>query len=351
MRIIFAGTPEFAVPSLRALAAPGSGHDVLGVITREDAPLGRKRVLTPSPVARAAEELGIPSHKANRLDDAATEWARAKDPELGVIVAYGGLVREPLLSLPERGWINLHFSELPRWRGAAPVQRALEAGEQRLGVTAFRLVEALDAGDVLARDSREFPFGTPAGEALATLADFGTGALLRAVDALAADPDAGDPQIGEATYAHKLTREDGRLDLSRPAAEVLARWAGATPEPGAYALVGGREDQPLKLHAVRPPGRSGSAGGSSPSDAARAINTGSGGQHAPFSSARSEIDRANRGAERGAGSPGEVELVGGRAILHLEDGDLELVRVQPAGKAPMDGAAWLRGRGGSAVLT
>lgn len=308
MRIVFAGTPEFAVPSLAALLA--AGHEIAGVITREDAPLGRKRVLTPSPVAQAAETAGLPVLKANRLGDEAAEWVAGLDADLGVIVAYGGLVREPLLSLPDRGWINLHFSELPRWRGAAPVQRALEAGEQRLGVTVFRLVEALDAGDVLTRDALEFPAGTTAGHALTELASFGTAALLDAVAVLAADPGAGEPQAGDATYARKLSREDGRVDLSRPAAEVLAKWAGVTPEPGAFATV---EGQPLKLHEVAP------------------------------------VDRTPGSPDGPA--PGTARIEGGRAVLRLGDGALELIRVQPAGKPAMDGAAWLRGRGGSAVLS
>ncbi|MBL3687214.1 methionyl-tRNA formyltransferase [Leucobacter zeae] len=314
MRIVFAGTPEFAVPSLHALAA--AGHDVLGAITREDAPLGRKRVLTPSPVARAAEELGVPVLKANRLGDEATEWVRGLGAELGVIVAYGGLVREPLLSLPDHGWINLHFSELPRWRGAAPVQRALQAGEQRLGVTVFRLVEALDAGDVLARDAFEFAPGTSAGAALTALAADGTSALLEAVSALRADPAAGAPQVGEASYAHKLTREDGRVDLGAGAAEVLSQWAGVTPEPGAYAL---HDGAPLKLRELRP------VGGAPDRGTGAAVAT-------------------------EARAPGTVRLDGGSAILSLSEGELVLARVQPAGKAEMDGAAWLRGRGGEAVL-
>ena len=305
MRILFAGTPEFAVPSLRAVVS--AGHEVVGVITREDAPLGRKRVLTPSPVALAAGELGLPALKANRLGAEATEWAASLEADLGVIVAYGGLVREPLLSLPAQGWINLHFSELPRWRGAAPVQRALEAGEQRLGVTVFRLVEALDAGDVLTRDAREFPAGTSAGAALTDLAEFGTGALVAAIAGLADGTLSGEPQQGEPNYAHKLDREDGRLDLARPTRDVLAKWAGMTPEPGAFAHY---DEQPLKLHEVR----------------------------------RSADDLA---APEAIGS---VHLIDGRAILRLADGSLELVRVQPAGKAAMDGAAWLRGRGGSAVI-
>ncbi|WP_449277200.1 methionyl-tRNA formyltransferase [Leucobacter sp. GX24907] len=308
MRIVFAGTPEFAVPSLQSLVE--AGHQVAGVITREDAPLGRKRVLTPSPVAIAAEELGIPVFKANRLDASAVGWASELGAELGVIVAYGGLVREPLLSLPALGWINLHFSELPRWRGAAPVQRALEAGEQRLGVTVFRLVEALDAGDVLTRDERDFAPGTSAGSALTALADSGTEALLAAVDRLAADPDAGSPQLGEASYAHKLTREDGRLELQAPVQRVLAQWAGVTPEPGAFAML---DDQPIKILELR----------------------------------ISECSNDRPGLDTVVGS---VLLQAKRAVLQLIDGELELVRVQPAGKAAMDGAAWLHGRGGEAVL-
>lgn len=317
MRIVFAGTPEFAVPSLHALARAGDSGDgnptleIAGVITREDAPIGRKRVLTPSPVAQAADGLGLPVYKANRLDEAATHWGKELGADLGVIVAYGGLVREPLLSLPRLGWINLHFSDLPAWRGAAPVQRALMEGEQRLGVTVFRLVEALDAGAVLTRDEREFEPGTSAGVALTELAQFGTDALLRAISVLNADASAGEQQTGEETYAHKLNREDGKLDLSRSSRSVLAHWAGVTPEPGAFVLFDG---QPLKLHELRAVGES-------------------------------EI---LEGEDRNACM---VRLVSGRAILDLADGALELVRVQPAGKPAMAGADWLRGRGGEAVLS
>ena len=310
MRIVFAGTPEFAVPSLRALHA--AGHEIVGVITREDAPVGRKRILTPSPVAVAARELGLPTLTANRLADDATAWTAERGADLGVIVAYGGLVREPLLSLPPHGWINLHFSDLPRWRGAAPVQRALQAGEQDLGVTVFRLVEALDAGDVLTRDTFHVAPGTSAGDALTALASDGTDALLRAVSGLADGSLVGEPQRGTASYAHKLSRDDGRLDLTGSAASVLAHWAGVTPEPGAFVLV---EEQPLKLSTVR---------------------------------ARDDgADPATADTPRPA--PGTITLRDGVALLQLGDGALELARVQPAGKAVMDGAAWLRGRGGEAV--
>ena len=165
MRLVFAGTPEAAVPTLRRLAGE---HEVVAVVTRPDAPLGRKRVLTPSPVAAAAEELGLPVIRAARLDDEATARIAGLAPELGVIVAYGGLVREPLLSTPTAGWINLHFSILPRWRGAAPVQRALIAGDPELGASVFQLVPALDAGDIFAARTFPVPPDATADEALAS---------------------------------------------------------------------------------------------------------------------------------------------------------------------------------------
>jgi folate-dependent phosphoribosylglycinamide formyltransferase PurN len=155
MKIVFAGTPAVAVPTLEALVA--SGHEVVAVITRADAPVGRKRVLTPSPVAAAAERAGLTVIKANRLDDDVTAAIRSVEPDLGVIVAYGGLVKRALLDTPTHGWINLHFSLLPRWRGAAPVQHSLIAGDEETGVSIFQLVPELDAGDIFLRRALPAP--------------------------------------------------------------------------------------------------------------------------------------------------------------------------------------------------
>lgn len=300
MRIVFAGTPEVAVPSLEALVA--AGHEVLAVVTRTDAPVGRKRVLTPSPVAQAAEGLGLPTIKANRLDDAVTEQIQALAPELGVVVAYGGLIREPLLSLPEHGWINLHFSELPRWRGAAPVQRALMAGETRLGLAVFRLVAALDAGAILTEDAVDVPAGTTADAALAELAVAGTPALLAAVDGLADGSLTAREQSGAESYAHKLDREDGRLNPLQPAAAVLAHWAGVTSEPGAFLELDG---QPVKVLVLGP-----------------------------------AIDAED------PPPAGVARLSGGTVLLGTGAGALTLLRVQPAGKPAMNAADWIRSRGG-----
>jgi len=296
MRLVFAGTPAAAVPSLRRLAA--SGHEIVTVVTRRDAPLGRKRVLTPSPVAQAAEDLGLPVLRTDRLDDAATAALAALEPDLGVIVAYGGLVREPLLSAPAHGWINLHFSLLPRWRGAAPVQHALIAGDAETGAAVFRLVPGLDEGDVYDELRMPMPATATAGELLDTLSADGAELLERVVDAIAAGTAVAVPQVGEPTYAHKLTAEDGRIRWDEPAAAVLGRIRGTTPEPGAHTTLDGAR---VKVLAAR----------------------------------------ATDGADRLA--PGAVRLVGKDVHVGTADEPIVLERVQPAGKQAMDAAAWARG--------
>lgn len=296
LRIVFAGTPAAAVPSLRALAA--SDHEIVAVVTREDAPLGRKRVLTPTPVAQVADELGIPVLKANRIAPLEARLAALR-PDLGVIVAYGGLIREPVLSTPRLGWINLHFSLLPRWRGAAPVQRALIAGDRETGAAVFRLVPELDAGPVFGAVVHPVGRNETAGHLLEVLAESGAALLTEVVDALAAGTAIATPQVGEVTLAPKLELQDGRLDWSRPAAELDARIRGTTPEPGAFALVG---DERLKVL-----------------DAAIAHET-----------PRLE--------------PGEFDLRGGRLLVGTATDPLHLVRVHPAGKRAMAAADWWRGR-------
>lgn len=303
MKIIFAGTPEVAVPTLEALHE--AGHDIVSVLTREDAPIGRKRVLTPSPVARAANELGLPVVKANRITESVTELLTNTAAEVGVIVAYGGLLKAPLLSAPKYGWLNLHFSTLPAWRGAAPVQRALMAGETKLGMTVFRLVEALDAGPILSQGSHTVPFGTPAGEALKKLSHSGTELVLSAISKVADEP--GEEQHGEVTYAHKLTREDGRLNASESVQGLMSIFAGVTPEPGAFFDT---DAGTVKVHHMRE----------------------------AFAHESVEV------------APGTAVLHNNRVLVQAGDGLIELVTVQPAGKPAMDAAAWLRGRGGKVAL-
>ena len=295
MRLVFAGTPAVAVPSLRRLAA--GRHDLAAVVTRADAPLGRKRVLTPSPVAEAAEELGIPVLKADRLDADVTAQVAALAPDLGVIVAYGGLVREPLLSTPTHGWINLHFSLLPKWRGAAPVQRALMAGDAVTGASVFQLVAALDAGDVFAEDRYEVPSGATSADVLDDLARIGAPLLDRVVDAIADGTARAVPQTGEPTLAPKLTLDDGALDLSQDAASLLHRIAGVTPEPGA---------------------------------------------HTTFDGARFKVLRA-AASDAPPIPPGRVVASGREVIVGTGTTPLRLESVQPAGKGAMNAGDWFRG--------
>ncbi|MFF2276462.1 methionyl-tRNA formyltransferase [Agromyces sp. NPDC058126] len=300
MRLVFAGTPAPAVPSLERLVGHGD-HEVVGVVTRPDAPLGRKRVLTPSPVAAAAEAHGLPVVKAARLDEEATARIEALRPDLGVIVAYGGLVREPLLSTPRLGWINLHFSVLPSWRGAAPVQHAIIADDAELGASVFQLVPELDAGDVFAARSWPNDAGLTAGAALEMLADRGADLLAEVVDGLAAGTARAVPQVGEPSLAPKLAIEDGRLDWRLGARAVLARFRGTTPEPGAWTTLGGER---LKVLEARPV------------DSVEAI--------APLSA-------------------GELRPERRRVLVGTADAPIELVRVQPAGKGAMAAADWGRG--------
>ncbi|MCI2958512.1 methionyl-tRNA formyltransferase [Agromyces atrinae] len=248
MRLIFAGTPAVAVPSLDALVA--GPHEVVAVVTRPDAPLGRKRVLTPSPVAARAAELGIPIVRATRLDEAATTEIVAYGADLGVIVAYGGLVREPLLSAPRHGWINLHFSLLPRWRGAAPVQHAIIAGDATSGAAVFQLVPGLDAGAVFDEITRDVGTDETAGELLDALSYSGAALLASVVDEIAAGTAVAREQEGEPTLAPKLGQDDARLDWTAPFDAVYNRFRGVTPEPGAFTTISGNRLKVLEARAA-----------------------------------------------------------------------------------------------------
>ncbi|HET6672376.1 MAG TPA: methionyl-tRNA formyltransferase [Agromyces sp.] len=304
LRLVFAGTPAAAVPSLERLAA--GSHDVIAAVTRPAAPIGRKRIITPSPVAAAAERLGIHVIEAGSLGDDATGRIGALRPDLGVIVAYGGLVREPLLSTPAHGWINLHFSLLPAWRGAAPVQHALIAGDAEAGASVFRLVPELDAGDVYGMRSHPIRPEDTAGSLLEALAESGAALLADVVDAIAAGTATATPQAGKPTFASKLGLDDARLDWHRPAPEVLARFRGVTPEPGAWTTV---DDQRLKVLEL------------------------------------TALDDAADETEVASLAPGEVSMVGRRVVIGTGTTPLELRRVQPAGRTAMAAGDWWRGAG------
>ena len=302
LEIVFAGSPSAAVPSLQALTA--SRHEVLAVLTREDSPQGRKRTLTPTAVAEAADALALPTIKANRLAGAATEQLSALQPDLGVIVAYGGLVREPLLSMPRLGWINLHFSLLPRWRGAAPVQRAIIAGDSTTGASVFQLVPELDAGDLYGHLSQPIGAHETAGHLLDSLALSGAELLVQVIDAIADGEAQPEPQRGEVTLAPKLTLDDGRIDWTRPAVVVDSLIRGVTPEPGAFTML---DDQRLK------------------------------------------VLEAAIARDRAALAPGVIAMDGGALLVGTATDPIELISVHPAGKKPMRAADWWRGRPADAV--
>ncbi len=284
------------MPSLRALLA--GPHEVVTVVTREDAPVGRKKVMTQTPVAVEATAAGIPLVMANRLGPVTDELI-ALGADLGVIVAYGGLIREPLLSGPRLGWINLHFSLLPRWRGAAPVQRAIMAGDDETGAAVFQLVGELDAGAVYATLRQPIGAHQTSGQLLESLAVSGARVLTGVIDGLAAGTATSVDQSGEVTLAPKLTLADGRLEWRASADEVDYRLRGTTPEPGAFTELDGERLKVL--------------------DALVAHDT-------PRLAA------------------GQIELRAGRVLVGTASDPIELVTVLPAGKRAMPAVDWWRGR-------
>ena len=255
MRVLFAGTPEAAVPSLRALLE--SEHEVVGVLTRPDSRSGRGRRLFPSPARVVAEEAGVPVLTPRGLRD--PEVARGRWPSWPLrpapVVAYGALVPPSLLDLPRHGWVNLHFSLLPAWRGAAPVQHAIMAGDTMTGATTFLLEEGLDTGPVLGTLTEPIRATDTAGHLLDRLAVAGAGLLVATLDALAAGDLQPQPQPGDGvSLAPKLSVEDARIRWERPAYAVDRQIRGCTPAPGAWTTFRGAAAQ----------GAAGAAGGRAP---------------------------------------------------------------------------------------
>lgn len=295
-KIVFAGSPAVAVPSLRALAAE---HDVVLVITREDSPVGRRREITPTPVAVAAGELGLPVLKANSLRDVALP-----DSDFGVVVAYGGLVPDRLLDVPSHGWLNAHFSLLPRLRGAAPVQRGLWNGDSETGITVFRLVTELDAGPIIVQVSDSFLPHETSDTALKRLAGSAPSALSSAIHLLIEGSIQPFDQVGEPTFAPKFSKEEARIDWSLPTTTVDHRIRALTSEPGAFTELDGE---------------------------------------------RVVIVQAVPGTHSGL-RIGEIAVVNKKVVVGTADGSLELLRLKPAGKNEMAAGDWARGLRGDPVF-
>ncbi|GGG56303.1 methionyl-tRNA formyltransferase [Kocuria dechangensis] len=297
MKILYAGTPSVAVPPLVHLAERPD-VEVAAVLTRTDAPVGRKKVLTPSPVAEEAERRGIPVLKANRVDAELTGRIRDLGVDVAAVVAYGALVPQAALDAVPHGWINLHFSLLPQWRGAAPVQRALMAGDTVVGASTFLLEAGLDTGPVIGTLVDEVRPEDTAGTVLERLSRTAAPLLADSLLAVVAGSARPAPQQGEVSHAPKLTAEDARVRWCDPAVAVAHRVRGTTPEPGAWTTLDGRR---FKLGPV-----------------------------------------VARPDERGL-APGQCVLRGGAVLVGTGSYAVQLGQVQPSGKKPMDAPAWARG--------
>ncbi|MEU3269472.1 methionyl-tRNA formyltransferase [Saccharomonospora sp. NPDC006951] len=249
MRLVFAGTPEPAVPSLRALLA-SPRHEVVAVVTRPDAQAGRGRKLTRSPVGAVADEHGIEVLTPGKAGDP-DFLARLAEiaPDACPVVAYGALLPQRALDIPAHGWVNLHFSLLPSWRGAAPVQAAIRAGDEITGASTFRIVKELDAGPVFGVVTEKITGTDTAGELLGRLAGTGAGLLVSTMDGIedgTLSPVAQQP--GGVSYAPKVTVADAHADFTAPAVAVDRLIRSVTPEPGAWAEFRGER---IKLGPVR----------------------------------------------------------------------------------------------------
>lgn len=249
MRLVFAGTPEVAVPSLRALL--GSDHEVVAVISRPDARTGRGRGLSRSPVAAAADAAGLDVlTPPNARDPEFAERLLELAPDAVPVVAYGHLVPRPVLDIPAHGWINLHFSLLPAWRGAAPVNASIAAGDEVTGATTFLLDEGMDTGPVLGTMTETVRPRDTAGDLLGRLAVSGAGLLTATLDGLEAGELRAVPQPADgASHAPKLTVDDARVRWSDPALAVDRHIRSVTPAPGAWTTLGGER---VKIGSARP---------------------------------------------------------------------------------------------------
>ncbi|MFJ7069004.1 methionyl-tRNA formyltransferase [Streptomyces sp. NPDC101115] len=299
MKLVFAGTPEVAVPALDALLASGR-HEVAAVVTRPDAPAGRGRRLVASPVAERAEEAGIEVLKPERpRDEAFLARLREIAPDCCPVVAYGALLPRVALDIPAHGWVNLHFSLLPAWRGAAPVQHSLMAGDQVTGASTFQIEEGLDSGPVYGVVTEDVRPTDTSGDLLTRLAFAGAGLLAATMDGIEDGTLKAVPQPAEGiTLAPKIQVEDAHVDFAAPALRVDRVVRGCTPAPGAWTLFRGERLKLIQVALVP--------------------------------------DRTDL-------APGE--LAAGKNNVYAGTGShaVELLWVQPQGKKPMKAADWARG--------
>lgn len=298
LRVVFMGTPDFAVPTLSEIV--GQGHEVVAVYTRAPAAAGRGMELKPSPVHRMAERFGLPvlTPQTLRTEEAA-ETFRGHQADVAVVVAYGMLLPKPILDAPELGCLNLHASLLPRWRGAAPIQRAIMAGDKETGVAVMKMEEGLDTGPVAMVERVAIGPEMNAGELHDRLMGLGADLMVRALAALSRGGLNFTPQPEEGvTYAHKLKNEDARIDWVRPAQEVHDHIRGLSPFPGAFFTADFGKGQE-----------------------------------------RVKVLRATLGI--GSGEAGT--LLDSNGTISCGAGSIRLIQVQRAGKAPVAADEFLRG--------
>ncbi|WP_037606409.1 methionyl-tRNA formyltransferase [Streptacidiphilus rugosus] len=298
MKLVFAGTPEVAVPALDALIA--SRHEVVAVVTRPDAPAGRGRKLVSSPVAQRAEEAGIEVLKPARPRDP-DFLARLAEigPDCCPVVAYGALLPKSALDVPAQGWVNLHFSLLPAWRGAAPVQHAVLSGDEVTGASTFLIEEGLDSGPVYGTVTEEIRFDDTSGDLLGRLSVSGARLLVATMDGIEDGTLEARPQPGDGvTLAPKINVEDARIDWTTPALRVDRVVRGCAPAPGAWTEFRGER---LKVASLR------------------------------LAAGRSEL------------GPGEVLVQKNTVRVGTGSHEIELGEVQPQGKKRMSAGDWARG--------
>jgi methionyl-tRNA formyltransferase len=299
MRVVFMGTPQFAVPALSAIV--GDGHEVVAVYTRAPQPAGRRGLaLTPSPVHTIAEQFAIPVFTPKTLRDGREgEIFRSHEADVAVVVAYGLILPKPILATPVHGCLNLHASLLPRWRGAAPIQRAIMAGDAETGIMVMRMEEGLDTGPVSLAERVPIGPDATAGELHDVLSPLGADLITRALAALARESLVFHPQTEtDVTYAHKVSKGECPIDWARPARKVHNQIRGLSPSPGAFFGADfGRGDERIKV-------------------------------------LRSSLTD-------GRGPPGTI--LDDQLTMACGDGAVRLLILQRAGKAPMDAASFLRG--------
>ncbi len=313
MRVVFAGTPQVAVPSLEAVAA--SSHEVVAVLTRPDAPAGRGRRLARSPVARWADEHEVQVLQPRRPAEPEFLAALADlAPDCCPVVAYGALVPRAALDVPVHGWVNLHFSLLPAWRGAAPVQRAIMAGDEVTGASTFRLEEGLDTGPVYGVLTETVKPTDTSGDLLDRLSVAGAGLLVATLDGIGTGELVARPQPAEGvSLAPKVSVEEARVDWTQPGHVVDRRVRACTPAPGAWTTFRGER---LKVGPFREVGAVPQSPPSSPPSSPPASST-----------------------------PGPQGLLVERGRVVLRTGSVQYVlgEVQPQGKRAMPAADWARG--------